>query len=81
MSPAASRQRCVLRVARTAADSMKGPEEKGHELVVGNPLPTRGKPLPKAEVEAEFVAQLLGKLVLRYMRSCGKEQNSRGLRL
>ena len=31
----------------------------GHALVVGNPLPTRSVPLPKAEVEAEFVAELL----------------------
>jgi CHAT domain-containing protein len=61
-------QRCVLRVApslrvaRTAADTlrgMNGAEEKGHALVVGNPLPTRSVPLPKAEVEAEFVAELL----------------------
>ena len=43
-------QRCVLRVApslrvaRTAADTVRytnGPEEPGHALVVGNPLPTR----------------------------------------
>ena len=61
-------QRCVLRVApslrvaRTAADTLRGTngaEEKGHALVVGNPLPTRSVPLPKAEVEAEFVAELL----------------------
>ena len=55
-----------LRVARTAADTLRdknsrssGAEEKGHALVVGNPLPTREAPLPKAEVEAEFVAELL----------------------
>ncbi len=52
-----------LRVARTAVDTlryMKGLEEKGHALVVGNQLPIRcGVPLPKAEVEAEFVSELL----------------------
>ena len=61
-------QRCVLRVApslrvaRTAADALrgiKGPEEKGHALVVGNPLPTRAAELCGAEEEAEFVAELL----------------------
>jgi hypothetical protein len=61
-------QRCVLRVApslrvaRTAADTvreMKGPEEEGHALVVGNPLRTRSVHLPKAELEAKFVAELL----------------------
>jgi CHAT domain-containing protein len=61
-------QRCVLRVApslrvtRTAADTLRGTngaEEKGHALVVGNPLPTRAGSLPKAKIEAEFVAELL----------------------
>ena len=61
-------QRCVLRVApslrvaRTAAETLRGmkePERKGHALVVGNPLPTRCEPLPTAEVEAKFVAELL----------------------
>jgi len=47
--------------ARTAADTVRytnGPEEPGHALVVGNPL-TGEMPLPTAEVEAEFVAELL----------------------
>ena len=53
-----------LRVARTAADQLrgiKGPEEQGHALVVGNPLltRTRGLPLCEAEAEAEFVSSLL----------------------
>jgi CHAT domain-containing protein len=60
-------QRCVLRVApslrvaRTAADALRdiSPEEQGHALVVGNPLPTREALLCGAEEEAEFVAELL----------------------
>jgi hypothetical protein len=61
-------QRCVLRVApslrvaRTATDKLRvmtGPEEQGHALVVGNPLPNRGGPLRKAEAEAKFVSELL----------------------
>ncbi len=61
-------QRYVLRVApsllvaRSATYkmwNMKGPEEKGHALVVGNPLPTREEPLCEAEAEADFVSKLL----------------------
>jgi len=51
-----------LRVARRALHTLrgiKGPEYRGHALVVGNPLPTRGVSLPKAEVEAKLVAKLL----------------------
>ena len=37
----------------------KGPEEQGHALVVGNPLPTRSLPLCGAEEEAELVSAWL----------------------
>ena len=37
----------------------KGPEEQGHALVVGNPLPTRSLPLCGAEEEADLVSAWL----------------------
>ena len=57
-----------LRVARAAARAVasRSPEHQGRSVVVGNPLPTKEKPLPFAEMEAEEVLTGSGKLFVGF---------------